>query len=47
MAFKFNLETVLKHRTRLEEAAQREFAEAQQAVDQILNKIESMYTRLD
>jgi flagellar protein FliJ len=47
MAFRFNLEAVLKHRKRLEEAAQREFAEAQDAVDQCLKKIEGMYTRID
>lgn len=47
MAFKFNLEAVLKHRKRLEEFAQREFAEAQAAVDDILQRIEDMYTRSD
>ena len=47
MAVKFNLETVLKHRKRLEEFAQREFAEAQAAVDDILQRIEDMYTRSD
>ncbi len=47
MAFKFNLEPVMKHRKRLEEMAQREFAEAQQAVEVCLRAIEAMYTRLD
>ncbi len=47
MAFKFSLETVLKHRKRLEEAAQREFVEAQAAVDECLRKIEMMYQRSD
>jgi flagellar FliJ protein len=47
MAFRFNLESVLKHRHRLEEMAQREFAEAQQALNEILLKIEGMYRRLD
>jgi flagellar protein FliJ len=47
MAFKFGLETVLKHRKRLEEAAQREFAEAQAAVDAVLQRIEAMYKRSD
>lgn len=47
MGFKFNLESVLKHRQRLEEEAQREFAEAQRAVNEILQKIESMYNRMD
>jgi flagellar FliJ protein len=41
------LESVLKHRHRLEEVAQREFAEAQTAVDRCLAEIESMYQRLD
>lgn len=47
MAFRFGLETVLKHRKRLEEIAQREFAEAQAAVDEILRRLEAMYQRLD
>lgn len=47
MAFRFNLESVLKHRQRLEEAAQREFAEAQAAVDRLLAEIEGMYQRMD
>ena len=47
MKFKFSLETVLKHRTRLEEAAQRDFAEAQAAVDACLRKLEEMYAQLD
>jgi len=47
MAFKFSLESVLKYRKRLEEDAQREFAEAQAKVDACLRKIEEMYSRLD
>ena len=47
MAFRFNLEPVLKQRKRLEEFAQREFAEAQHAVDVMLRSLEAMYTRLD
>lgn len=47
MAFRFGLETVLKHRHRIEEVAQREFADAQAAVDQCLSEIEAMYRRLD
>jgi flagellar FliJ protein len=47
MAFRFNLDPVLKHRKRLEEMAQREFAEAQHLVDVILRRLEGMYTRLD
>lgn len=47
MKFKFSLDAVLKHRKRLEEVAQREFAEAQAAVDDCLRKIEAMYKRSD
>jgi flagellar FliJ protein len=47
MAFRFGLNTVLKHRKRLEDVAQREFSEAQDAVDRCLNEIESMYRRID
>jgi flagellar FliJ protein len=47
MAFRFNLEAVLKFRKRLEDAAQREFAEAQAAVNEILDRIEKMYQRVD
>jgi len=47
MAFRFNLESVLKHRKRLEDVAHRDFAEAQSAVDVILRKLEGMYQRMD
>lgn len=47
MGFKFSLDGVLKHRKRLEEVAQREYAEAQAAVDECLKKIEAMYKRSD
>jgi flagellar FliJ protein len=47
MRFRFSLESVLKHRTRLEEIAQREFAEAQRRVDECLRQIDVMYKRLD
>lgn len=47
MPFRFSLESVLKHRTRLEEIAQREFAEAQAAVDECLRRLEAMYKRSD
>ncbi len=47
MAFKFGLDSVLKHRKRLEDVAQREFAEAQAAVDVILSRLEEMYKRMD
>ena len=47
MAFKFNLDSVLKHRGRLEEMAQRDYHEAQNNVDIVLRRLESMYQRLD
>ncbi len=47
MGFRFGLEAVLKHRKRLEEAAQREFIEAQAAVEECLRRIEAMYERMD
>ena len=47
MGFKFPLQSVLKHRKRLEEMAQREFAEAQREVDEALKRLEAMYKRLD
>lgn len=47
MAFRFALESVLKHRERQEESAQRAYAEAQAALNVILQKIESMYQRMD
>jgi flagellar FliJ protein len=47
MAFRFGLETVLKHRTRMEELAQREVAEAQAAVETCLQELEGMYLRRD
>lgn len=47
MAFQFSLNTVLKHRKRLEDVAQREYAEAQQAVNECLTAIENMYRRSD
>jgi flagellar FliJ protein len=47
MAFRFGLNTVLKHRQRLEDVAQREFSEAQAEVDKCLNEIEGMYSRID
>lgn len=47
MAFRFGLESVLKHRTRLEELAQRDFAIAQHAVEECLRRLEDMYKRLD
>lgn len=47
MAFRFGLETVLKHRRRVEDVAQREYAEAQAAVNACLVEIESLYRRSD
>ena len=47
MAFKFGLESVLKHRKRLEDVAQREFVQAQADVDAALGRLEKMYQRLD
>ncbi|MGE4132921.1 MAG: flagellar export protein FliJ [Bdellovibrionales bacterium] len=47
MGFRFGLSSVLKHRQRLEDIAQREYAEAQQAVDEILSQIEAMYREID
>ncbi len=47
MAFRFGLNTVLKHRQRMEDVAQREYAEAQAAVDECLRLIEAMYQRMD
>jgi flagellar FliJ protein len=47
MGFKFPLNAVLKHRKRLEEVAQKEYAEARQAVEDCLRAIEAMYQRMD
>lgn len=47
MAFRFALNTVLNHRKRMEEVAQREFSEAQADVDRCLNELEGMYRRVD
>jgi flagellar FliJ protein len=47
LGFRFGLETVLKHRKRLEDVAQREFLEAQRALNECLGRIDSMYKRMD
>lgn len=47
MAFRFGLNSVLKHRQRLEDVAQREYAEARMAVEACLAKMEAMYQRID
>lgn len=47
MSFKFPFETLLKHRKRLEEAAQRDYFQAKVAVDEALDRINGMYKSLD
>lgn len=47
MGFTFSLNSVLKHRKRIEDVAQREYAEARQAVEACLQAIEAMYRRMD
>lgn len=47
MSFRFGLETVLKHRKRLEDVAQKDYAEARQAVEDCLKAIEAIYLRMD
>lgn len=47
MAFRFGLESVLKHRKRVEDVAQREYIEAQQILDACLARIDAMYKRMD
>jgi|SaaInlStandDraft_6_1057023.scaffolds.fasta_scaffold18565_2 flagellar protein FliJ len=47
MAFKFNLETLLKHRKRVEEEAQRVYFEAKSKADAALAEIEQMYDKID
>ncbi|MCB0365222.1 MAG: flagellar export protein FliJ [Bdellovibrionaceae bacterium] len=47
MSYKFPFETLLKHRKRIEEAAQRDYFQAKLAVDESLDKINGMYKSLD
>lgn len=47
MAFRFSLESILRHRRRQEEAAHRDFVEAQGRLDQCLKVIEAMYLQID
>lgn len=47
MAFHFALKTLLKHRKRLEDDAQAEYLEAQNRVNEALNTIQQMYTRIE
>lgn len=47
MKFKFNLETLRKHRKNLEEMARRDFAEAKDNSDKILTQIDNFYNDAD
>lgn len=47
MKFKFNLETLLKHRKREEEEAMREFAEAQSILQGHLDALKALYSEVD
>lgn len=47
MAFRFSMESVLKHRKRQEEVAHREAVEAQHNLDLCLQEIEKMYQQID
>lgn len=47
MAFRFSMESVLKHRKRQEELAMKEVADAQSNLDACLRAIENMYRQID
>lgn len=47
MKFKFGLESLLKHKRRLEEQAQREYMEAQAQLQSGLEEIKGMYASVD
>src|SRR5580698_5196708 len=47
MAFVFSMESILRHRVRQEEVAQREFMEARQNLEICLQSIEAMYRKID
>jgi flagellar protein FliJ len=47
MAFRFSMESVLKHRKRQEEVAQREYMECHAIVEDCLRGIETMYKSID
>lgn len=47
MAFKFAFSTLLRHRHNLEEAARKEFLEAQARVDQCLKDLDQLYEDQD
>jgi flagellar FliJ protein len=47
MAFRFSMESVLKHRKRQEEFAHRDVVEAQIQLEECLHGIENMYRQID
>lgn len=47
MAFRFSMESILKHRKRQEELAQKEVADAQSNLEACLRTIEDMYRQID
>lgn len=47
MAFEFKFATLLKHRKRLEEAAQRDYLEAKAILDHCLEGIEALYISIE
>lgn len=47
MAFRFSLESILKHRKREEEIAQKEFMEQQTIVETCLRHLEELYLQID
>jgi flagellar FliJ protein len=47
MGFKFSLETVLRHRKRLEDEAQRAFSEARQKLEDAKRHLEFLYSQVD
>jgi flagellar FliJ protein len=47
VAFRFSLESVLKHRKRQEDVAHREFVEAQVVVEECFKRIDTMYRQID
>lgn len=47
MKFKFSLETVLKHRRRLEDEAQKAFSESKARLQEAQEKLKFMYSQID
>lgn len=47
MKFKFRLQKVLEHRSRLEDEAKRNYFEAQEKTREALRKLESLYAAID